>query len=54
MDDGPLSELGTTLFRLGSAAVIGGALGLNRELHDKPAGMRTHALVALGMLRSRS
>jgi putative Mg2+ transporter-C (MgtC) family protein len=27
---------------------LGGILGLNRELALKPAGMRTHALVALG------
>jgi putative Mg2+ transporter-C (MgtC) family protein len=36
------------ILRLGVAALIGGALGLNRELHDKPAGLRTHALVSLG------
>ena len=34
--------------RLGFATVIGGALGLDRELRDKPAGLRTHALVCLG------
>ena len=34
--------------RLGTALVLGGALGLNRELHGKPAGLRTHALVTLG------
>lgn len=36
------------LVRLGAATVIGLALGLNREIRGKPAGMRTHALVALG------
>jgi putative Mg2+ transporter-C (MgtC) family protein len=36
------------LLRLGVATVIGGVLGLNREIRGKPAGMRTHALVALG------
>jgi putative Mg2+ transporter-C (MgtC) family protein len=36
------------LFRLGAATLIGCALGLNREIRGKPAGMRTHALVALG------
>jgi putative Mg2+ transporter-C (MgtC) family protein len=36
------------LLRLGAATLIGCALGLNRELAGKPAGMRTHALVALG------
>jgi putative Mg2+ transporter-C (MgtC) family protein len=34
--------------RLTVAVFIGGILGLNRELHGKPAGVRTHALVALG------
>lgn len=36
------------LLRLGAATLIGCALGLNREIRGKPAGMRTHALVALG------
>jgi putative Mg2+ transporter-C (MgtC) family protein len=34
--------------RLGSALVLGSILGLNRELHGKAAGLRTHALVTLG------
>jgi len=34
--------------RLLEATGIGGAIGLNRELTRKPAGLRTHALVALG------
>jgi putative Mg2+ transporter-C (MgtC) family protein len=34
--------------RLIVATLIGTVLGLNREIHGKPAGMRTHALVALG------
>ena len=34
--------------RLGAALVLGSALGLNRELHGKAAGLRTHALVTLG------
>ena len=34
--------------RLGAALLVGGMLGLNRELHGKPAGFRTHALVSLG------
>lgn len=36
------------LVRLAAATVIGGMLGLNREIRGKPAGLRTHALVALG------
>ena len=34
--------------RLGAALLLGSALGLNRELHGKPAGLRTHGLVSLG------
>ncbi|MCD6061512.1 MAG: transport ATPase [Moraxellaceae bacterium] len=36
------------LLRLGSAAFCGAVLGLNRGIKQKPAGLRTHALVALG------
>jgi putative Mg2+ transporter-C (MgtC) family protein len=39
---------GQIFLRLIVATVIGSVLGLNREIHGKPAGMRTHALVALG------
>ena len=34
--------------RLGAALIVGTIFGLNRELHGKPAGLRTHALVSLG------
>jgi len=34
--------------RLGLALVVGSILGLNRWLHHKSAGMRTHALVSVG------
>jgi putative Mg2+ transporter-C (MgtC) family protein len=37
-----------TVLRLGAALILGSILGLNRELHGKPAGLRTHALVCLG------
>ncbi|HST58501.1 MAG TPA: MgtC/SapB family protein [Longimicrobium sp.] len=36
------------LVRLVAATLIGAALGLNREIRGKPAGLRTHAMVALG------
>jgi putative Mg2+ transporter-C (MgtC) family protein len=39
---------GTIALRLGAALIVGGILGLNRELHGKAAGLRTHALVSLG------
>ncbi len=34
--------------RLLLAAVLGAAVGLEREVHGHPAGMRTHLLVSLG------
>ena len=34
--------------RLGTAVAIGGVVGLDRGLRQKPAGVRTHALVSLG------
>ncbi|QUS39401.1 MgtC/SapB family protein [Tardiphaga alba] len=35
------------ILRLGIAALAGGAVGLNRDLHGKPVGVRTLALVSL-------
>jgi putative Mg2+ transporter-C (MgtC) family protein len=34
--------------RIGLAALLGGLVGLERELNDHPAGLRTHISVALG------
>jgi putative Mg2+ transporter-C (MgtC) family protein len=34
--------------RLFEAAALGALIGLEREIHDHPAGMRTHLLVAVG------
>ncbi|TGD96971.1 MgtC/SapB family protein [Methylobacterium nonmethylotrophicum] len=34
--------------RLGAAVVAGGLVGINREMHAKPVGVRTLSLVALG------
>jgi putative Mg2+ transporter-C (MgtC) family protein len=36
------------LVRLALASVLGGAIGLERELREREAGLRTHLLVALG------
>jgi putative Mg2+ transporter-C (MgtC) family protein len=36
------------LLRLSLAAVLGGAIGFERELRDREAGLRTHLLVCLG------
>jgi putative Mg2+ transporter-C (MgtC) family protein len=38
----------TISLRLGMAVFVGALIGLNRDLHRKPAGVRTHALVSLG------
>jgi putative Mg2+ transporter-C (MgtC) family protein len=40
---------GELALRLTLAALLGAAVGLNRELQHKPAGLRTHALVSLGV-----
>jgi len=34
--------------RLATAVVLGAAVGVERELHGKQAGLRTHTLIALG------
>ena len=36
------------LIRLALAVVFGGAVGWQREAHDRPAGLRTHVLVCVG------
>src|SRR5215208_4331473 len=36
------------LLRLSLAAVLGGAIGFERELRDREAGLRTHMLVCIG------
>ena len=41
-------EAAQVVIRLGAATLLGSILGLDRELRSKPAGLRTHALVALG------
>jgi putative Mg2+ transporter-C (MgtC) family protein len=44
----PPSEMMEIALRLLAAALIGGCIGIDREIRRKPAGMRTHALVSLG------
>jgi putative Mg2+ transporter-C (MgtC) family protein len=47
----PPADLGQQLefsLRLVAASLLGAAIGLERELHAHPAGMRTHLLVSLG------
>lgn len=37
-----------TLLRLGIAVLVGTVIGLEREIKNKPAGLRTHILVSFG------
>ena len=39
---------GDIAVRLVAAFFVGSLIGLNRDLHGKPAGLRTHAIVSLG------
>ena len=41
-------EFHEILLRLGAAMLLGGAIGVNRDLHHKPAGLRVLALVSVG------
>lgn len=41
-------ELIRVCLRLVIAIILGGLIGLEREKNDKPAGIRTHMLVAMG------
>mgnify|MGYP005846448965 CR=1 FL=1 len=43
-----VSSLGETLAQLSVASVLGAVVGLERELHGRPAGLRTHILLSLG------
>jgi putative Mg2+ transporter-C (MgtC) family protein len=43
-----VADLGTIVLRLSCALVAGGAIGWERQLREKPAGLRTNMLVALG------
>lgn len=38
----------TELFRIILATILGGIIGLEREFHGKPAGLRTNLLICLG------
>lgn len=44
---GAPADFWATAGRLALATLLGGLIGLNRELSGKPAGLRTHALVSL-------
>jgi putative Mg2+ transporter-C (MgtC) family protein len=42
------TQLADLSIRLAAATVVGGTIGLNRDMHGKPAGLRMLGLVALG------
>jgi putative Mg2+ transporter-C (MgtC) family protein len=44
----PVLHWDEALLRLALAAALGGAVGVERELREREAGLRTHLLVALG------
>jgi len=44
----PTLEITEIALRLGVAVLAGGLIGLDREIKKRPAGLQTHALVALG------
>ena len=44
----PEQTLLEVIARLAVATLIGAVLGADREVRNKPAGLRTHALVSLG------
>jgi len=49
MAEFPLLDLNVTIVvRLLLAAVLGGIIGLEREVHGKPAGLRTNMFICLG------
>jgi putative Mg2+ transporter-C (MgtC) family protein len=43
-----MMEFSEIVLRLAAATLIGAAIGLNRDLHGKPTGVRTLGLVCLG------
>ena len=42
-----MTDVADVILRLGAATLIGAAIGLNRDLHGKPIGVRTLGLVGL-------
>jgi putative Mg2+ transporter-C (MgtC) family protein len=48
MNPAGIVEIHDILFRLGLATLFGAVLGIDRDLHRKPAGLRVLAMVGLG------
>lgn len=47
---GEYVSYGELLLRVLLTVVIGAAIGIDREVKNRPAGMRTHVLVCLGAM----
>lgn len=45
---GELLTIGDIAFRLFVAVFVGAVIGIDREMKNRPAGMRTHVLVGVG------
>lgn len=43
-----IDQLSEIITRLGAAIIMGAVIGIDRDLHRKPAGLRVMAMVALG------
>ena len=48
MNPADIDEIHEMIFRLGIATILGGILGIDRDLHRKPAGVRVLSLVCMG------
>lgn len=49
-DPAAIETAGDVLIKLGFGALIGGAIGYERELHGRPAGIRTHMMMVIGVV----
>jgi putative Mg2+ transporter-C (MgtC) family protein len=49
-DQEALQVLGVVMVKLGIGALLGGAIGYEREISGRPAGIRTHMLLVLGVV----
>ena len=45
-----LQQAGEVLAKVGIGAVLAGVVGWEREIHGRPAGMRTHMLLVIGVV----
>ncbi len=48
MNPSDIDQIHEMIFRLGLSTLLGAVLGIDRDLHRKPAGLRVLAMVALG------